>query len=178
MDNLTWRQNRFQIKFDECKISRILCWKEISLSITKASVLETNIYTASKAGFEFWLATLKLKFHIFSCVQTKFKQNDHIFISPSAHFVVLGTSYAFVVTAFWSVLGATRKVIYVRIQRNNFFIARRGAKSINEIELFMGRIIGGHLIALLAFPNLLPPLFRTCAERRPSVGLSIRLQKS
>jgi hypothetical protein len=57
----------------------------------------------------------------------------------------------------------------VRIQRNNFFIARRGAKSINEIELFMGRIIGGHLIALLAFPNLLPPLFRTCAERRPSV---------
>lgn len=56
-------------------------------------------------------------------------------------------------------------VIYVRIQRNNFFIARRGAKSINEIELFMGRIIGGHLIALLAFPNLLSHLFRTCAGR-------------
>jgi len=116
-----------------------------------------------------------LKFKIFrvSCIETKFKQNDHIFIFPSAHFVVLGTSCAFVVTAFWSVLGAARKVIYVRIQRNNFFIARRGAKSINEIELFMGRIIGGHLIALLAFPNLLPPLFRTCAEHRPSVSLSL-----
>lgn len=84
--------------------------------------------------------------------------------------MVLGTSYAFVVTAFSSVLGAARKVIYVRIQRNNFFIARRGAKSINEIELFMGRIIGGHLIALLAFPNLLPPLSHLRRpERRPSV---------
>jgi hypothetical protein len=80
--------------------------------------------------------------------------------------VVLGTSYAFVVTAFSSVLCVARKVIYVRIQRNNFFIARRGAKSINEIELFMGRIIGGHLIALLAFPNLLPPLSHL---RRPFV---------